>query len=260
MKAPTVTATMQRRILVNYRVAPDALATVLPDPFRPVLVDGYGVAGICLLRLGAIRPAGLPRSVGIRSENVAHRIAVEWDSAEGVVRGVYIPRRDTSSLLSALLGGRAFPGWHHRARFRVQEGDGLYRVDAWSSDGEVEIHVTAHRAEHVMVGSVFADVDEASAFFRCAPLGYAATRRPDLLDGVALSTEDWSIVPLELTEVRSSFFDDPARFPTGTAELDSAFLMAELATAWRPLPALVVPRAIGGVQPVSPPLPRAVVQ
>lgn len=91
-----------------------------------------------------------------------------------------------------------------------------------------------------MAGSVFTTVDDASAFFRCAPVGYAATPQVGVFDGVALAAEDWRIAPLHLDEVRSSFFDDLARFPQGTAVPDSAFLMTDLSTTWRPQPRLVV--------------------
>jgi hypothetical protein len=55
---------------------------------------------------------------------------------------------------------------------------------------------------------------------------------------VALTAEGWAIEPLELAELRSSFFDDRDRFPVGTATPDSAFLMAGLDTSWRAQPAL----------------------
>lgn len=242
MRTPRIKATIQRRILVNYRVDPEALTMFLPKPFRPVLVGDFAIAGICLIRLGGIRPAGLPTVLGITSENAAHRVAVEWDTADGPVTGVYIPRRDTSSPLGALLGGRVFPGWQHRARFQVEERDGSYRVEASSHDGEVRIAVTAHRAKAVMAGSVFESVEQASEFFRCAPLGYAATPTAGVFDGVALTAEGWAIEPLHLDEVRSSFFDSPDRFDAGTAVPDSAFLMGGLETCWRPQPALVAPR------------------
>ena len=220
---------MERRILVNYRVDADALAEGLPPPFRPALVDGYGIAGICLIRLAAVRPAGVPAALGITSENAAHRIAVEWDTDDGPVAGVYIPRRDTSSRLTALLGGRAFPGRHHRARFQVEEGDGIYRV-AFAADG-VEVAVVAHSADDVMPGSVFASVEEASAFFRCAPLGYAATPAAGVFDGVKLTTHEWHMTPLHIDEVRSTEFDE-------AAQPDSAFLMTGIDTTWRAQPEL----------------------
>jgi hypothetical protein len=231
-----MTATMQRRILVNYRVDPDILASLLPEPFRPAVVGGFGVAGICLIRLGHIRPSGWPASLGLTSENVAHRVAVEWPSAHGTVTGVYIPRRDTSSTLTAVLGGRAFPGWHHRAHFDVEEREGSYRVEMSSRDGATKVIVATHRADAVMADSIFGDVAAASAFFRCAPVGYSATPRPGIFDGVALATKQWAMAPLQIDEAKSSFFADPARFPLGTATLDSAFLMANVDTTWQPLP------------------------
>jgi hypothetical protein len=143
MKAPALAAVIERRILVNYRVDPDLLDSYLPAPFRLALVGGHGVAGICLIRLGRIRPAGLP-AAGLRSENAAHRIAVCWDGPDGPVTGVYIPRRDTSSRLAALAGGRLFPGYLHLARFRTREDDEGYRVQVASRDGTVHIRVEAH--------------------------------------------------------------------------------------------------------------------
>jgi len=223
---------MQRRILVNYRVQPTVLATMLPPPFRPALVGGYGLAGICLIRLVDVRPAGVPSALGITTENVAHRIAVRWDTADGPATGVYIPRRDTSSRMAVLLGGRALPGWQHRARFRVAEGDGSYRIDVSSRDGDVGVTVAAHRAETVMAGSVFGSLEEASAFFRCAPVGYAATPAAGVFDGVALTTDGWAMAPLHLDVVRSSVFDD-------CGAPDSAFLIAGLDTTWSPQPQLL---------------------
>jgi len=234
-----VEATIERRILVNYRVDVGVLASLLPSPFRPAPVGGVGVAGICLIRLGGIHFSGLPPALGLTAENAAHRVAVEWEGPDGPVQGVYIPRRDTSSRIVALLGGRVFPGWHHLADFDVDEGDGSYRVGLRSRDGEVSVLVSARRAATPMAGSVFATVEEASSFFRTAPQGYAVTPDTGVFDGVELDTCGWGIQPMALDEVRSSFFEDASRFPPGTAELDSAFLMERIETAWRPRHRLV---------------------
>lgn len=239
MRQPALRASMERRILVNYRVDPDLLASALPPPFRPVLVDGHGVAGICLIRLGGIRPARFPALVGLTSENAAHRVAVQWDTPGGPRTGVYIARRDTSSRLAAMAGGRLFPGLQHRARFHGAEHNGRYRIQLESRDGAVQILVVAQIADHVMPGSVFASLEAASRFFRGAPVGYAATRRKGVFDGVELGTVGWSLRPLHIEEAGSSFFDDPIRFPPGTATLDSAFLMARLITTWHPQPQLL---------------------
>ena len=239
MSTSTIWATIERRLLVNYRLDPDVAATLLPPPFRPALVDGHAVAGICLIRLGGLRPAGLPAAAGLTTENAAHRIAAEWDTPAGPVTGVYIPRRDTSSRLVALLGGRAFPGWHHRADFEVHERPDRLRVGMRSRDGDVRILVRARPSDTVMDGSVFPDLDAASTFFRTAPVGHAATPNPGTFDGVELRTTGWALEPLQLEEVVSSWFDDPARVPPRAAVLDSGFLMCRLETAWVARPDLV---------------------
>jgi uncharacterized protein YqjF (DUF2071 family) len=79
MKIPVIQGVIARRILVNYRVDPEVLARRLPAPFRPKLIDGVGIAGICLIRLEALRPRLVPARLGLASENAAHRIAVVWE-------------------------------------------------------------------------------------------------------------------------------------------------------------------------------------
>lgn len=60
MYIPTVEGIIARRLLINYRVDSATLQQMLPAPFRPKLIHGMGIAGICLIRLKDIRPRGLP--------------------------------------------------------------------------------------------------------------------------------------------------------------------------------------------------------
>jgi len=101
MRPPAMSSVIERRLLVNYRVDPEVAASLLPAPLRPQLVNGWAVAGVCLIRLRRLRPRGLPGWAGMRTENAAHRVAAEWDGTGGRQSGVYIPRRDTSSRPSA---------------------------------------------------------------------------------------------------------------------------------------------------------------
>lgn len=112
MRLPNVHGLIKRRLLVNFRVAPAVIQRQLPAPFQPKLHDGHAIAGICLIRLEEIRPNHVPRFLGLASENAAHRIAVVWKDRTGSHEGVYIPRRDTGSIVSHLAGGRLFPGEH----------------------------------------------------------------------------------------------------------------------------------------------------
>src|SRR5262245_20755836 len=121
MRVPRIHGTIKRRLLINYRVDPTVMSHQLPAPFRPKLHENSAIAGICLIRLEGIRPRRLPAALGLSSENAAHRIAVVWNDRNGSHEGVYIPRRDTGSLVNHLAGGRLFPGEHRRATFDVTE-------------------------------------------------------------------------------------------------------------------------------------------
>lgn len=85
MRIPVIRGVIDRRILVNYRVDPDVMARVLPPPFRPQVVGGFAIGGICLIRLKHVRPRFSPLPWGLCSENAAHRIAVQWD-VDGAMR------------------------------------------------------------------------------------------------------------------------------------------------------------------------------
>ncbi|CAG0990043.1 hypothetical protein PHYC_02238 [Phycisphaerales bacterium] len=231
MRMPAIQGLIARRVLVNFRVRPEAIRAILPPVFRPQLVDGWSVAGICLIRLERIRPRWMP-VFGIASENAAHRIAVEWDGAAGVERGVFIPRRDTSSWVNSAAGGRLFPGEHHRATFKVRDRREKLSLEFASADGNASVSLVAHRADFVATGSMFKCLADASAFFRGGAVGYSVKAAPGRLDGVELRCRDWEMWPLAVEHVRSSFFEDLSRFAPGDVEFDSAFIMRRVRHEW----------------------------
>jgi len=225
MRLPRMRGVIRRRLLVNFRVDPAVMQRMLPARFRPKLQAGYAVAGICLIRLEEIRPKGFPSLVGVSSENAAHRVAVTWDGGEGV----FIPRRDTGSLLNRLAGGRLFPGEHHGAKFDVAETGGRIQLAMESHDGKVRVEVDG-RSGSALSSSIFGSLDEASTFFKGGSLGYSATADGNRLDGVTLHTHVWQVEPLAVDRVYSSFF---AELPPGSAEFDCALIMRNVAHEWQ---------------------------
>lgn len=232
MKIPKIIGTIDRRILINYQVDKDVVAKLLPEPFRPKLVNDRAVVGICLIRLKDIRPKGLPKFIGISSENGAHRIAIEWTDKDGVKEGVYIPRRDTSSKLNSLAGGRIFPGVHHFADFTVDERDGNYSVEFRSEDNTF-LSIRAQETKDWNVDSIFEDLDCASCFFEQGAVGYSPDNSGGKLDGLELKTYRWKVTPLKVSEVRSSFFENGDIFPSGSVKFDNALLMKDIDHEWK---------------------------
>jgi hypothetical protein len=229
MRIPTIKGVIERRILVNFVVHADVAKKIVPAPFSPKLVNGKAIAGICLIRLKGVRIKGLPAFLGIGSENGAHRIAVEWKENGIVKEGVYIPRRDTSSFLNTLAGGRVFPGKHHHAKFDVREQDDNYHIAFTSSDNTV-ISVDASIDDTFNPESIFKNLETASAFFKTGALGYSPNN--NRYDGLLLNTYKWEVQPLKVTRVVSSFFENTNVFPKGSVKFDNALLMTNIEHEW----------------------------
>jgi len=268
-----VRGVIDRRILVNYRVRPDALAAALPEPFEPMTVDGWGVGGICLIRLRDVRPRRLPAAVGVGSENAAHRIAVTWEEGSETKTGVYVPRRDTSSRLNAAFGGYLFGGGYGHARFDVTESGDEYDVAMTSRDGSTSVAVRGRVADALPEDSVFDSLEAASEFFRRGSTGYApagggidaagdadesgsgSVTGPGSTSasasasgagsrtyrGVELVTDEWHVEPLAVDAAQSSYFESRTRFPPDAVAFDDALLMRNVAHEWRRRESLCAP-------------------
>ena len=241
MGLPAIKGIIRRRILLNYRIAPEAVSRILPGNFRPKLAGGHAIAGICLIRLEEVRPKGLPRFLGISSENSAHRIAVEWEDDTGRMKeGVFVPRRDTDSLLNSLAGGRVFPGVHHHSRFNIRdEGREIsIRINAADADKPLVV-IEATESTDFPTSSVFESLEDSSRFFEAGCIGYSS--RPDScrMDGLLLKVENWRVSPLSIQKVESSYFDDTSIFPPDTIEFDHALLMRDIPHEWHSEPSMI---------------------
>ena len=232
---PALAATIERRLLVNYRVDPAVAQSLLPAGLRPQLVDGSAVAGICLLRLGDLRPAWFAPRIGWGAENAAHRVAVEWDGAHGVRTGVYIPERHTASRLAVLAGGRVFPGRHRPARFDSEETPERIRVTLDSPTTSVHAEV---RPTEDWSSSLFPTLAAASAFFQGGSVGWSPALDGRSLQGIRLATDAWTVSAAEPVAIESSFFDS---LPAGAAVLDDVLLMLDVPVTWNP-PGVDAPR------------------
>lgn len=239
MKIPAIAGIIRRRLLLNYRVAPEVIQPLLPANFRPKLVKGHAIAGICLIRLEQVRPTFLPPFTGISSENSAHRIAVEWEDANGVAQeGVYVPRRDTDSLLNVLAGGRIFPGVHHHSRFEVDDerDEGNLISIKVSSKGSPLLEVQASVADSLPQNSIFDSFEESSRFFENGCIGYSSRPNSTRLDGLLLKVPEWKAEPLKVHTIKSSYFDDPEIFPPHSITFDHALFMADIPHEWHSEP------------------------
>jgi uncharacterized protein YqjF (DUF2071 family) len=231
MISRSIDCLIERRLLVSYRIDPGRAGALLPRPFRPQLVGGHAVGGMCFIRMSALRPAHLPRAAGLTTENAPHRFAVEWDDEQGSHTGVYVPRRDTASRITSALGARIFPGAYHYARFRVTESPGMIRIGVRSPDRLVSLSVAAAPAG-ALNSALFAILEEATAFYRHGALAISPSDSHGCLDAVKLDSSSWAARPMNISAMSSSLFGDAAIFPEGSCALDAALLMTSIPARW----------------------------
>ena len=232
MRLPVIQGTIKRRILANFRVDPEVIQREIPNRFRPKLQNGSAVAGVCLIRLEHVRPLNLPALVGLSSENAAHRVAVMWEEDGQPREGVFISRRDSNSQINHLFGGRVFPGEHHHAHFSVEESDSAISLKMKSDDAAVSVEVAGRISPSLPLTAMFSSLAEASAFFEKGSVGYSVTSERERLDGLELRTQNWSVEPLEVSHMYSSYFGDKTKFPDGAIEFDHALIMRNLEHEW----------------------------
>lgn len=223
-----VTGIIDHRILLNYRIDPEVMKKNLPAAFKPKIVNGYAVGGICQVSLSGMRPKGLPAVTGTRSHNAAHRIAVVASKGEGV----YVPRRDTNSWLNTFSGGRLFPGVYSRTNFKVIVEDSHYIVDIKDQHGKPLMYIDATVTDAVPPTSIFKSVEEVSAFFEKGNIGWSDNQNENGFDAIELKTIEWRMEPLKVSKEFSAFFTNTEIFPEGSAVFDCAMIMRNLKHSW----------------------------
>jgi hypothetical protein len=226
MKLPPIKATIDRRLLISYRVKPERLEKMLPKNLRLHLINGEAIAGVCLIRLKHVRPAFIGPHIGFGAENAAHRVAVEWETPEGVQTGVFIPERHSSSLVPVLLGGRILPGKHSLAQFQVNETDTDFDVELTSKDNHV--HVQTHLSNE-WDSSLFENWEQASNFYKNSPTGWSPKVNRVGEEGMSLTADNWSVKPAKTTLLKSSFYD---AIPSSDITYDHTLVMQKISSHW----------------------------
>lgn len=226
-------AHLRRRLLISYAIDATAAARLLPQPFRPQLLNGRAVGGFCVIGLQSVRPGWVAPNIGARTENAAHRIAVEWDEGGRTRTGVYIFERHSSSLLPVIAGGRLFPGMQKHAHFQLHEDATRFRVEMVADDtyALADVELSADWSS-----SLFPTIQAASDFHRDGAIGWSPRRDGLGAEPVELTSDAWAVEPGRINEIHSSFFD---ALPSGAAKLDSVVIMRNLPLRWS------VPRGTG---------------
>ena len=232
---PMIQGVIARRMLLNFRADADVVQRLLPAPLQVDRQNGHAIVGVCLIRMENLRPHGLPGPLGLSSENMAHRVAIQYPTGDGLRPGVFIWRRETDQRLVELLGGRLFPGVHHHARFHVSESENNLAMDVTTEEGKADVHFSARISGEWRHTPSFRSFDEVSEFFRKGDCGFSCSLRGAELEGLQLKMLSWEMVPMEVESQHCAFYSDSQRFPAGSLTFDCGLLMRGLPHEWHQL-------------------------
>lgn len=244
MKRSTVKGLIDWKILINYKVELSVLQQYLPKPFFPRSIRGFGLVGIAVTKQKGVRSIGRPAPLGLNAMLVEHQAAVTWEDGGRLRHGLYIPRRDTSSLLQLMMGDRLSGGLHHLARIRARIRQDRYVVSMRGMNQEgVRAKLMAKLTDRFPMGSVMKELETAVSFFESGKVAYSPLYKHSIFEGVEWNAQDFSIQPLRVERLEGNYWEEIAGFPKKSIFFDHAILIQGAPYQWNHMPELIAPRS-----------------
>jgi len=233
--------TFRNCFLVNFAMAPETLAQVLPPPLVPDMYNGHAFLSVVVADMEQMRPAFVPGFLGVTYQQVVYRAVVRC----GDERGVHFLRSDADNRLMVELGNLLSFFRFHQARIVATDGGGLRHFDLVADPHDhADIHATfdlASARRTVPAGSVFASVDDAQRFL----VELYAAFRPDP-DGATVKTvrikrSAWRVQMVDTPRARFDYMNGSAFFRSDSTRLDSTIYVEDLDYYWHTLERKRVP-------------------
>lgn len=97
--------TVERRLIASHPVDPDELRSKVPEDADLCLHGGRAWVSACFVQMAHMRPAGLPRSAGVRFRYLVHRTKARIPFPDGTKReAVYVLEANAAPTVPAMLG------------------------------------------------------------------------------------------------------------------------------------------------------------
>ena len=214
--------------LVNFAIDPEIMRRRLPPEISPDLYADKAFLSVVIADMEKMRPAFLPRALGITYNQVVYRAVVRC----GGERGVHFLRSDADNRLMSLAGDLLTFFHFNHSRVTQKQEDGRYYFDLESGD-QADIHATfdvAHQSQHMPTASRFRSLAEAQSFL--VELYAAFTSDSRHISTVRIKRGEWKVSVVEDLRGVYEFMDGSVLFPSGSAHLDSVFYVSDVSYYW----------------------------
>lgn len=238
-KHPFAVRTIFRRcLLANVAVDGDAMRRALPPHIDPDLYDGEAYVSVVVGQMDRMRPAFVPRPLGITYNQIVYRVVVRC----GDERGVHFLRSDADNRLVCALGNAMSFFRFHRSEIRITEQGGRLDLDVTTFGHEAAgIHASYDLvgARRRLEGSAFPDLATAQHWLVELFAAFDYTPGRSHVDVVRIDRGEWDVRVVDDTRAHYDFFAGE-RF--GPARLDSVFLVGDVPYHWHRLERMPLPR------------------
>lgn len=188
-----VSARLVERLIVNFRMTPDALRRRLPAEWlEPQVLNGWAVASFCVLDLDRVTLWPFPPVIPIRTVSCAYRCGAIDTSSGTEEPSVYITDRNTDRPIIARLGPIIFADTIPPVHAAIARSEGTIEVSVSHMDGQRLFSVDFHPASNPqqLESELFESLDQFAEFIKGGVSSYTPSTRVDRLARVDLAKED----------------------------------------------------------------------
>lgn len=227
------TGILEDTVLLNFRTDPNVLKRLLPAPFVPRLVDGYGLVGILMFKM---RDLACETNMGLPSppsDHVLYRVAVSWQQGTRTHHGMYLLRHEVNTRLPVRQRKRGlFPVAAQPVRWHKAPEAGKFE---WSlqTRNRTRLKVQARLAAYFPPGSVFDSLDQASVFFQKERAAIAPRFQKSVFANTRFLPLNWAVKPLFIESLQTDMDQLGNLFPKGHIFFDSGLIWPQIPCKWQ---------------------------
>ncbi|MCH2181874.1 MAG: DUF2071 domain-containing protein [Mariniblastus sp.] len=230
---PVPMETLFRRcILANFEMKPEVLAARLPDYLEPDIHQGRSFVSVVIADMERMRPAFLPKIMGVTYNQIVYRAVVRC----GDRRGVTFLRSDSDSRFMAAAGNLLTFFRFHRAKIsweKNQETLDFVLKPLFDKGSGIRLSLELDSLSSQMpADSGFSDLAEAQDFLTELYSAFGGRRRDGRIETVNIRRSAWQGKVVKDRIHQFEAMDGGSLFGSGETRLNSVFLVENLYYHW----------------------------
>ena len=230
-----IKARFEASLVLAYALPAGVLQPFLPPGLVLDTYKDFGFLAIVLVHTRDLRPAFVPRGLGISFFLSGYRIFTHYKTHAGhTLRGLKVLRTDTNHRAMRFFGNMLTHYNYELSSWEVRRTDQHYSIQISTPDHKADLQVEASLQGDAALppGSPFEDFRDAARFAGPLPFTFDYERETNSIIRVEGVRREWNPRPVSITAHRSQFLEQDA-FRSAGAVLANAFFLENVPYVWR---------------------------